>query len=82
MALGHSVVLDEKRQTRLLAALARCRAAGRTPLLLDENPDRPVDTFFKYRSAVIVSGKAMVIDERLGRRGRDQLAGRFGWFPM
>ena len=75
------------RHCGLLAALERARAAGRTPLLVDNSQDRVIDIFFSYSRTQCLEAKKMLIDERQGlareavlERARAQLvkALRFG----
>ena len=54
------------RHCGLLAALERARAAGKTPLLVDNSEDRVVDTYFSYQQAQILEAKKFVVEERQG----------------
>jgi hypothetical protein len=47
--------------TALELAFKRCRAAGRTPLLLDGTAERVADSFFLYQPATIVEAKQLVV---------------------
>jgi hypothetical protein len=60
---------DESTFTRhcgLLVALERARAAGKTPLLVDNSEDRVIDTYYSYQPAQILEAKKLVVEERQG----------------
>ena len=60
---------DESTFTRhcgLLVALERARAAGKTPLLVDNSEDRLIDTYYSYQPAQVLDAKKLVLDERKG----------------
>lgn len=38
---------------------------GKTPLIIDNSEDNKVDTFFRYRSTVIIDGKKMGLDKTM-----------------
>ena len=42
-------------------------------LLVDNTPERLVDTFYGYRHAQVLEAKAMVMDERMGRKSLAQI---------
>ena len=45
----------------LLVAIDRARSLGRTVLLVDNTPDKLVDTFYAYQAAQILEVKKMVL---------------------
>lgn len=55
--------------TALMESIDEAVAAGLTPLVVDSSVDAKVDTFFSYRSAVMLDGKKMGLDKSL--RGVD-----------
>ena len=62
------------RSCGLLEAISRARNVhGRSPLLIDNTPDRVIDTFYLYRHVQVLEAKAMVMDERMGKKSRAQI---------
>ena len=63
-----------RRSVGVIEAIEHARRKhGRTALLVDNSPDRVVDTFFLYRPVQVLEAKAMVVEERTGRRSRAQV---------
>jgi hypothetical protein len=46
--------------TQLVDAIDAAVERGKTPLLVDNSSDGKVNTFFSYRSAIVIDGKKMV----------------------
>ena len=53
--------------TDLLTAIEQSVANGKTPLIVDRSADNKVDTFFSYRSAVVLDGKKMGLDKSINK---------------
>jgi hypothetical protein len=51
--------------TNLLHAIEIAVAHKKTPLIIDPSEDHKVDTFFSYRSAVMLDGKKMGLDKSM-----------------
>ena len=49
--------------TGLLEAIDQAIKDGKTPLVLDRSADHKVDTFFSYRSAIILDAKKLGLDK-------------------
>lgn len=62
-----------RRSAGVLEAINRARALHMTALLVDNSPDKVVDTFFLYRPVQVLEAKAMVVEERTGKRSRAQI---------
>ena len=63
-----------RRTTGVLEAIEHARRVhGKTALLVDNSADKVVDTFFLYRAVQVLEAKAMVLEERTGRRNRAQV---------
>ena len=63
-----------RRGCGVLEAIERARRQHcRTALLVDNSADKVVDTFFLYRPVQVLEAKAMVIEERTGKRNRPQI---------
>jgi hypothetical protein len=51
--------------TGLLEAIEQAVEAGKTPLVVDRSADDKVNTFFSYRSAMVLDGKKMGLDKSM-----------------
>lgn len=51
--------------TDLLTVVEAAVKNGKTPLVVDNSEDCKVDTFFSYRSAVVIDGKKMGLDKSM-----------------
>lgn len=54
--------------TGLLEAIEKALEQGKTPLIVDSSEDDKVNTYFSYRSAVLLDGKKMGLDKTLHRK--------------
>jgi hypothetical protein len=63
-----------RRGAGVVEAVERARTLHRrTALLVDNTADKVVDTFYQYRHVVVLEAKAMVVEERTGKRSRAQV---------
>lgn len=63
-----------KRSAGVIEAIQRARRMHRrTALLIDNSPDKVVDTYFMYRSTQILEAKQMVMEERMRKKNRAQI---------
>ena len=73
MAHGVSMPWLKVHERGMLVAIDRARARNKTVLLVDNTPDRLIDTFYTYQSALVIEAKQLVLDEATGRRTHAQV---------
>lgn len=73
LAHGVSMPWLKVHERGLLVAIDRCENMGRTPLLIDSDAERLVDTYYTYQAAIIVEAKKMVLDVAMKRKTREEV---------